>query len=81
MQQVNGLKPRYSKGSSFENCHNLNRIAIVTQMYDSTTQQLTARLRGSVPTLAEGKPPVVSMVAPEIGGRDRVGLKVPPPVR
>lgn len=54
---------------------------LVTQMYDSTTQQLTARLRGSVPTLAEGNPPTVSMVAPKIGGRDRVGLEVPPPVR
>lgn len=54
---------------------------LITQMYDSTTQQLTARLRGSVPTLAEGKPPVVSMVAPEIGGRDRVGVEVSPPVR
>ncbi|MFP4121135.1 photosynthetic/respiratory NAD(P)H-quinone oxidoreductase subunit D1 [Coleofasciculus sp.] len=54
---------------------------LITQMYDSTTQQLTARLRGSVPTLAEGKPPMVSMVAPKIGGRDRVELEVPPPVR
>jgi len=54
---------------------------LITQMYDSTTQQLTARLRGSVPTLAAESPPIVSMVAPEIGGRDRGGLKVPPPMR
>ncbi|MEQ8538986.1 MAG: photosynthetic/respiratory NAD(P)H-quinone oxidoreductase subunit D1 [Coleofasciculus sp. D1-CHI-01] len=54
---------------------------LVTQMYDSTTQQLTARLRGSVPTLAAENPPIVSMVAPEIGGRDRVGLEVQPPMR
>ncbi|MEQ8386759.1 MAG: hypothetical protein RH949_30835 [Coleofasciculus sp. A1-SPW-01] len=28
MQQVDGLKSRYSKGFSFENCHNQFRIAI-----------------------------------------------------
>nr|MDJ0776100.1 NAD(P)H-quinone oxidoreductase subunit 4 [Mastigocoleus sp. MO_167.B18] len=40
---------------------------ILTQIYDSTTVQLTARLRDSVPTLAQDKVPAVSIAAPEIG--------------
>jgi NAD(P)H-quinone oxidoreductase subunit 4 len=45
---------------------------MLTQIYDSTTQQLTVRLRASVPTLAQpavakGNEPVVSLVAPTIG--------------
>ncbi|MEM7579563.1 MAG: NAD(P)H-quinone oxidoreductase subunit 4 [Mastigocoleus sp.] len=41
---------------------------ILTQIYDSTTVQLTARLRNSVPTLAQHKEAsTVSMTAPEIG--------------
>ncbi|MEM7553405.1 MAG: NAD(P)H-quinone oxidoreductase subunit 4 [Cyanobacteria bacterium P01_A01_bin.84] len=41
---------------------------ILTQIYDSTTVQLTARLRSSVPTLAQRQEaPAVSMAAPEIG--------------
>ena len=40
---------------------------LLTQVYDSTTVQLTARLRDSVPTLAQHKDmPTVSMNAPEI---------------
>jgi NAD(P)H-quinone oxidoreductase subunit 4 len=40
---------------------------LLTQVYDSTTVQLTARLRDSVPTLAQHKDlPAVSMNAPEI---------------
>ncbi|NJM22386.1 MAG: NAD(P)H-quinone oxidoreductase subunit 4 [Richelia sp. SM1_7_0] len=40
---------------------------ILTQIYDATTIQLTERLRGSVPSLAQQKTPAVSMSAPEIG--------------
>jgi NAD(P)H-quinone oxidoreductase subunit 4 len=41
---------------------------LLTQMYDSTTLQLTARLRDSVPALAEDQvTPVVSLSAPIIG--------------
>jgi NAD(P)H-quinone oxidoreductase subunit 4 len=45
---------------------------MLTQIYDATTQQLTTRLRASVPSLvqpavANKKDPVVSMVAPKIG--------------
>ena len=40
---------------------------ILTQIYDATTVQLTARLRGSVPSLAQREVPAVSMSAPEIG--------------
>jgi NAD(P)H-quinone oxidoreductase subunit 4 len=45
---------------------------MLTQIYDSTTQQLTVRLRASVPTLAQpavakANEPVVSLVAPTIG--------------
>ncbi|MGC9525820.1 MAG: NAD(P)H-quinone oxidoreductase subunit 4 [Limnospira sp.] len=46
---------------------------VVTQMYDSTTTQLTALMRQSVPTLVEQTPVAkgdrsfVSMVAPKIG--------------
>ncbi|MGB7379666.1 MAG: proton-conducting transporter membrane subunit, partial [Rivularia sp. (in: cyanobacteria)] len=40
---------------------------ILTQIYDATTVQLTARLRDSVPSLAQQKVPAVSMSAPEIG--------------
>ncbi|MEB3219098.1 MAG: NAD(P)H-quinone oxidoreductase subunit 4 [Nostocales cyanobacterium 94392] len=40
---------------------------ILTQVYDATTLQLTARLRNSVPSLAQQKVPAVSMSAPEIG--------------
>ena len=40
---------------------------ILTQIYDATTVQLTAKLRGSVPSLAQQKVPAVSMSAPEIG--------------
>ena len=46
---------------------------IVTQMYDSTTTQLTALIRQSVPTLAEdssvakAKPKLFSFTAPKIG--------------
>ena len=39
---------------------------ILTQVYDSTTVQLTARLRDAVPTLAQQKVPAVSMSAPDI---------------
>ncbi|HBB31161.1 MAG TPA: NAD(P)H-quinone oxidoreductase subunit 4 [Cyanobacteria bacterium UBA8803] len=50
---------------------------IVTGMYDATTVQLTARLRDSVPTLAEpavakAAQPIYS--APAISGSDRVSL-------
>jgi NAD(P)H-quinone oxidoreductase subunit 4 len=41
---------------------------ILTQIYDATTIQLTERLRGSVPSLAQREVPAVSMSAPEIGG-------------
>jgi NAD(P)H-quinone oxidoreductase subunit 4 len=46
---------------------------VVTQMYDSTTTQLTALMRQSMPTLVKETPvaksdrPFVSMVAPKIG--------------
>jgi NAD(P)H-quinone oxidoreductase subunit 4 len=40
---------------------------MLTQMYDATTVQLTARLRNSLPALADQKAPVVSFNAPEIG--------------
>ena len=40
---------------------------ILTQIYDSTTIQLTERLRDSVPSLAQQKVPAMSMAAPEIG--------------
>ncbi|BAY85405.1 proton-translocating NADH-quinone oxidoreductase subunit M [Calothrix parasitica NIES-267] len=40
---------------------------ILTQIYDSTTVQLTERLRDSVPSLAQQEVPAVSMTAPEIG--------------
>jgi NAD(P)H-quinone oxidoreductase subunit 4 len=42
---------------------------LLTQMYDSTTVQLTERLRNSVPTLAQQKEeaPKVSLNAPLIG--------------
>jgi NAD(P)H-quinone oxidoreductase subunit 4 len=47
---------------------------IVTQIYDSTTQQVTARLRDSVPTLAQPAvakkdEPFLSVAAPIIGER------------
>jgi NAD(P)H-quinone oxidoreductase subunit 4 len=40
---------------------------MLTQVYDATTVQLTARLRDSVPALADQKAPAVSLSAPEIG--------------
>jgi NAD(P)H-quinone oxidoreductase subunit 4 len=40
---------------------------MLTQVYDATTVQLTARLRDSLPTLADQKAPAVSLSAPEIG--------------
>jgi NAD(P)H-quinone oxidoreductase subunit 4 len=40
---------------------------LLTQMYDSTTLQLTARLRNSVPTLAENQVTPVSLSAPIVG--------------
>jgi NAD(P)H-quinone oxidoreductase subunit 4 len=40
---------------------------LLTQMYDSTTLQLTARLRDSVPTLAEHQVTPVSLSAPMVG--------------
>jgi len=42
---------------------------VLTQVYDATTVQLTARLRSAVPTLAQQKqvPAMVSLSAPEIG--------------
>jgi NAD(P)H-quinone oxidoreductase subunit 4 len=41
---------------------------LLTQMYDATTVQLTARLRDSVPTLAQQKEvPKISLSAPTIG--------------
>jgi NAD(P)H-quinone oxidoreductase subunit 4 len=42
---------------------------LLTQMYDATTVQLTARLRDSVPTLAQQKDDAlkVSLSAPQIG--------------
>ena len=41
---------------------------LLTQMYDATTVQLTARLRDSVPTLAQQKDDAlkVSLSAPQI---------------
>ena len=43
---------------------------MLTQVYDSTTLKLTARLRDSVPTLAQQRQvPTVSFRAPEIGVR------------
>ncbi|NMF66378.1 NAD(P)H-quinone oxidoreductase subunit 4 [Brasilonema octagenarum] len=40
---------------------------MLTQMYDATTVQLTARLRHSVPALADQEAPALSFSAPEIG--------------
>ncbi|WP_017315061.1 NAD(P)H-quinone oxidoreductase subunit 4 [Mastigocladopsis repens] len=40
---------------------------MLTQVYDATTVHLTARLRDSVPALAEQKVPALSLSAPEIG--------------
>ncbi len=42
---------------------------LLTQLYDATTVQLTARLRNSVPTLAQQKSeaPQASLSAPAIG--------------
>jgi len=40
---------------------------MLTQVYDATTVHLTARLRDSLPTLADQKAPAVSLSAPEIG--------------
>jgi NAD(P)H-quinone oxidoreductase subunit 4 len=47
---------------------------MLTQIYDATTQQLTARLRDSVPSLAQSAvakavKPVLPMTAPPIGKR------------
>ena len=42
---------------------------MLTQVYDATTVQLTARLRDSVPSLAQQQVPTVSFRAPEIGVR------------
>lgn len=42
---------------------------MLTQVYDATTVQLTARLRDSVPSLAQQQVPTVSFHAPEIGVR------------
>lgn len=42
---------------------------MLTQVYDATTVQLTARLRDSVPTLVEQQVPTVSYTAPEIWGK------------
>lgn len=42
---------------------------LLTQVYDSTTIQLTQRLRDSVPTLAQKSIPTVSYTAPELGVR------------
>ena len=39
---------------------------MLTQVYDSKTLQLTARLRAAVPSLAQQKTPLVSMSAPNI---------------
>lgn len=39
---------------------------MLTQIYDSTTVQLTARLRDSVPTIAQKESPYVSLKAPAI---------------
>ncbi|BDA67362.1 proton-translocating NADH-quinone oxidoreductase, chain M [Rivularia sp. IAM M-261] len=39
---------------------------MLTQIYDSTTIQLTARLRDSVPTIAQKESPAVSLQAPEL---------------
>ena len=39
---------------------------MLTQVYDSTTLQLTARLRDSVPSLAQQKAPTVSLNIPKI---------------
>ena len=40
---------------------------ILTQVYDSKTVQLTARLRATVPSLGQQKTTAVSMSAPSIG--------------
>ncbi len=40
---------------------------MLTQVYDATTVHLTARLRDSLPALADQKAPAVSLSAPEIG--------------
>ncbi|NMG20072.1 photosynthetic/respiratory NAD(P)H-quinone oxidoreductase subunit D1 [Brasilonema bromeliae] len=40
---------------------------MLTQVYDATTVQLTARLRNSLPALADQKAPALSFNAPEIG--------------
>lgn len=53
---------------------------LLTQIYDSTTQQLAVRLRSSVPTLtqpaiARGNVPVV-LVAPTIGVKNALPLTV-----
>ncbi|ARV62113.1 NAD(P)H-quinone oxidoreductase subunit 4 [Nostocales cyanobacterium HT-58-2] len=40
---------------------------ILTEIYDASTVQLTARLRDSVPALSDPKAPAVSFSAPEIG--------------
>ncbi|MUG94741.1 NADH-quinone oxidoreductase subunit M [Scytonema sp. UIC 10036] len=40
---------------------------ILTQVYDASTIQLTARLRDSIPALADEKAPAVSFNAPAIG--------------
>jgi NAD(P)H-quinone oxidoreductase subunit 4 len=43
---------------------------MLTQVYDTTTLQVTARVRDSVPTLAQGQQAAtVSFRAPEIGAR------------
>jgi NAD(P)H-quinone oxidoreductase subunit 4 len=44
---------------------------MLTQMYDATTLQMTARLRDAVPTLAQQQqvPTTVSLRAPEIGAK------------
>jgi NAD(P)H-quinone oxidoreductase subunit 4 len=39
---------------------------LLTQVYDSTTIQLTARLRDSVPTIAQKESPAVSLQAPAL---------------
>ncbi|MBV8886387.1 MAG: NAD(P)H-quinone oxidoreductase subunit 4, partial [Chroococcidiopsidaceae cyanobacterium CP_BM_RX_35] len=45
---------------------------MLTQMYDSTTLQLTARLRDAVPALASRQQvPAVSFQAPELSARQQ----------
>ncbi|EDX72755.1 hypothetical protein MC7420_5028 [Coleofasciculus chthonoplastes PCC 7420] len=39
MQQAKSSKARYSKGFIFENCHNLNRIAIALRTLVRTYQE------------------------------------------